>query len=315
MATGTSFQTAAPPHVIVSTAQPEPITRKNSLPWILAAVFLASTVTLGATWLLSAPMQVPSEIPEVSSSPDLLPVVTEHHHENINQALADLRAGMATHALSALRALRSENPRIPSIDYLVALAALQAGEQEEAYRSIDASISKGEKVSDALALRAAVEAQTESDAVLRSVEGIEPASNRLLRQAMQADPSNPFPHIELANRLRARGQDAEARTFLESARLRLQPVDPHIIADVSLHLMDLASQPDEALPSVPAEAASIPEIFGAAYLAFRAGQPERGNVFLQQARAMLPEDLYAYLLGDPALRKVIPSPGVVSAAH
>lgn len=302
------------PHITISTAPPEPVRRRNIMPWSLTAVLFVVAVLLGGGLVWTLSMHVPPAAPEAPSPQDLHQVVTQLHHETINRALTDLRAGLATHALSTFRTLRSENPRIPSIDYLVALAALQAGEEEEAFRSINVSIAKGEKVSDALALRAAIEARTESDVAFRSGEGMEPASDRLLRQAVQADPANPYPYIELANRLRARGHDAEARGLLESARLRLQPVDPHIIADVSLRLMDLAGRPDEALPAIPAAAASIPDLFGAAYLGFRLGQAERGEVFLRQARAMLPEDLYAYLLGDPALRQVIHSPGVVTAA-
>jgi Tfp pilus assembly protein PilF len=297
------------PHVTVSTASPEPARRKNFLPWVLSIVFFVAACSLGAGWLLSGPIISPAAKPVVEGEGAALhPLVTEQQHLTINQALADLRAGMATHALISLRNLRSDNPSIPSIDYMVALAALQAGEQEEASLSIDASIGKGEKVSDALALRAALEAQTENHVALKSVDGIEPVADRLLRQAMQADPANPFPYIELATRLRERGQDAEARAYLESARTRLQPVDPHIIAEVSLRLMDLAGQPDEALPTLPSEATSISDLFGAAYLAYRLGQPDRGAAFLDEAKAALSPELYAYLLSDPVLRKVIPSP-------
>lgn len=302
------------PHVTLSTASPEPVRRKNFLPWVLSIVFFVAACSLGAGWLLSAPIISPVAQPVAEGEVAALrPVVTEQMHRTINQALADLRSGMATHALMSLRTVRSENPRIPSIDYLVALAALQAGEQEEGFRSIEASIAKGEKVSDALALRAALEAQTENDVASKSVDGIEATPDRYLRQAMQADPANPFPYIELASRLRTRGEDAGARELLESARLRLQPVDPHIIAEVSLRLMDLAGQPDEALPALPAEAASVPDLFGAAYVGYRLGQAERGAAFLEQAKAALPSELYSYLLGDPALRKVMQSPGVATA--
>lgn len=281
---------------------------------MISALLFLAVVILGVGWILTLTLNVPAaNTADVEEESEFRPVVTGQQHQIINQALGDLRSGLATHALMTLHAVRSKSPHIPSIDYLVALAAMQAGEQEEAFRSIDASIAKGEKVSDALALRAALEAQNENDVALKSVDGFEPAPDRYLRQAMQADPANPYPYIELANRLRTRGEDAGARELLESARLRLQPVDPHIIADVSLRLMDLAGLPDEALPPLPAVASSVPDLFGAAYVGFRLGQTERGAAFLEQAKAALPPDLYAYLLGDPALRKMMQSPGVATA--
>lgn len=315
----------SPPLAAANTPAPVPPVRTlHLLPWVLAVVFFLAAVGLGSAWLIAPRSPAPVVVPVAASEPPraavpAAPVAASEpqlpapaaQHRTVDRALADLRSGLATHALLSLRALRTENPRFPSIDYLVALAALQAGDQKEALASIEASLGKKQRVSDALALRASLEAAQES--ATPGETGVEPLADRTLRQAIQADPANPFPYFELAMRLRARGDQSEAREMLEAASFRLHPVDPHIISEVSLRLMDLENQPDRALPALPEKAASAPDLFAAAYVGFRLGMKERATEFLDQAKTVVSADLFSYLMADPAMRRVVSGPGLAAS--
>ena len=217
---------------------------------------------------------------------------------------------MATHALSSLRRVQNENPRIPSLDYLLGLAALQAGKIEEAEEAIAMSLAKGERVSDSLALRASLEAQAEGDAGWKPIGDVMPAAERSLHEAVTADLANPFPYFELAMRWRLHGDNARAKEMLKSARLRLQPVDAHAAVDVTLRLLELQEMEDGALPQLPQEAAAPADLFAAAYLGLRLGEDEQATAFLQKARASLPPELYNYLIADPAFAPYRARPGL-----
>jgi tetratricopeptide (TPR) repeat protein len=204
--------------------------------------------------------------------------------------------------LSKLRKVQAENPRIPSIDYLVGLAAVQADEREVAEQALVSSLAKGQRVSDALALQAALAAQAEGGSADTPFGNLEPAPDRLLREAVEADPANPFPCFELAARLRARGDYAAAKEMLEAARVRLQPVDAHTAVDVSLRLLELQETADADLPEILSETTGAADLFGAAYLGFRRGRPEEAVEFLRRAGEILPEDMVAYLAADPSFK-------------
>lgn len=273
------------------------------LPWSLAALFFCLTLAVAATWwcLSAAGGSAPGAVSAVQAASVAAdrPVITRPHQQAIERALSDLRSGLAIHALSALRKVRAEDPNVPSLDYLIALAAFQAGDIGSAAEALASTLGKGERVSDALALRGAIEAQTEGGGGWTPLGNVEPAADRFLREAMAADPANPFPYFEMAMRMRSRGDHAGARGMLESARLRLQPVDAHTAIDVSLRLLELQEKADAALPQMPFEAAAPADLFGAAYLGFRLGQPEEATGFLRKAGGILPPDLFAYLVADP----------------
>ena len=299
--------TAAPPIVV---ERPQPI-----LPWVLAGVFFSMACGLGAAWWLAAATIAESKSPPVSAARNAPPsegilLITRPQQEAIERALSDLRGGMATHALSSLRRVQNENPRIPSLDYLLGLAALQAGKIEEAEEAIAMSLAKGERVSDSLALRASLEAQAEGDAGWKPIGDVMPAAERSLHEAVTADPANPFPYFELAMRWRLRGDNARAKEMLKSARLRLQPVDAHAAVDVTLRLLELQEMEDGALPQLPQEAAAPADLFAAAYLGLRLGEDEQATAFLQKARASLPPELYNYLIADPAFAPYRARPGL-----
>lgn len=292
------------PALLAESADPPvpPDHRGIILAWLLAALFFFSACVAGTGWWMAATASEtpPAVVDSTTAAADDTSPATKPQRAAIDRALADLRSGLALHALAKLREVRAENPRIPSIDYLVGLAALQADEREVAEQALASSLARGQRVSDSLALQAALAAQAEGGSVETPFGNLEPAVDRLLREAAEADPANPFPCFELAARLRTRGDYAAAKEMLEAARVRLLPVDAHTAVDVSLRLLELQEKDDAELPQMPSDVAAPADLFGAAYLGFRLGRPEDAKVFLRKASDLLPPDVFAYLATDPA---------------
>ncbi|MCK9590004.1 MAG: hypothetical protein M0Q93_11675, partial [Terrimicrobiaceae bacterium] len=186
----------------------------------------------------------------------------------LNKALMDLRTGDAGKALDQLTRLEQESPAVSSLTYLVALAAMQAGDPATASAKAEQSLAKRERVSDSLALKAVLETQkprgsatTFGDPRLRA--------ESYLRQAMIADAANPSPYVELATLLRYRKQDEEAMQLLQGARSRLNPVDSHTVVDASIALLKLQNLPDDELPENINPDNDAASLFSASYVAMR----------------------------------------------
>ena len=81
------------------------------------------------------------------------------------------------------------------------------------------------------------------------------------REAIEADPANPFSYFKLAARLRARSNRAGAREMLKSARLRLRPIDADTAVDASLRLLQIQEMNDAVLPELPSKAATPADLF------------------------------------------------------
>lgn len=243
------------------------------------------------------------------SQADVEPVVvTPEQRQMIDVAMIKLRGGDAEGAIERFKILQSDNPGIPSLDYLTALAALQAGDIELASSSVETSIAKGERVSDALALSAALESMKSAGGGWQAMGDLRARAEYYLHQAIEADTANPSPYIELAMRLRSRGENAEARKMLEAARARINPVDSFAILDTTLLLIRLQELPDDQLPDDLDPDKDIGSLMGSAYVALRRGDFTAAAYLLQTAKKRLPTDLYFYLLGDPELRKYATEP-------
>lgn len=226
----------------------------------------------------------------------------------VDLALSKLRDGETDSALERLKLLKSDNPSIPSLDYLIALAALQAGDIALATSSIETSLAKGQRVSDSLALSAALEGIKNSEAGWQPMGDLKTRAEYHLRQAIEADPANPSPLIELAARFRNSGNNQEAQRLLEAAKTRINPVDSATIVDTTLLLIRLQGLPDDQLPSDLDPDQDTSSLIGAAYVALRLGDLEKAASLLATAKNRLPENLYYYLLGDPELRKYATEP-------
>ncbi len=224
----------------------------------------------------------------------------EPEEKMLNRAFALLREGDGAAALRALQDLRTINPRLASLSYTAALAALQTGDIAAAMAETDASLAKGERVSDSYALAAAVESLKPGSVEWQAIGDTDERGEYFLRQAIAADQANPAPRLELGIRLRGKGENAEAVEMLESARLRLHPVDQGTVIDTTLLLIALEQTATEGLPDDLDPDKSNSSLMGAAYVALRQGEVASGAALLEKAKSRLPSELYFYLLGDPA---------------
>ncbi len=206
----------------------------------------------------------------------------------IDAAFAQLRTGSPAAALDMFSVLRKEHPGLPTISYLVALSALQAGFEHAAREAALESIEKGERVSDAKALLANISKPGDGE--------------RLLKEALAADPANPYPHVDLAGRLRNKGDAAGSLRHLRGARLRLLPIEAASVVEVSELLTQLEMQPDAELPSVPTGATRLLRRWSEAYLHLRRGRFEEAAAIFDELRAEYSPDVYDYVINDPAIK-------------
>ena len=209
---------------------------------------------------------------------------------DLDAALALLRKGKSLEALEALKALLNSHPDAPSVHYATAISAIQAGYPREAERMADASIKHGFRVSDSLALKAAL-----------LPAGATAEREALLKRAITADPMNPCPLLELASLYREQKQPDLARSALESAAFRLNPADAQTVLETTRAIMDM-DQTGE-LPPV-AQPLGIPSRdFPNAYAEMKRGNFQNAVTILKFCSNFTTPDLFAYLLNDPALRK------------
>ncbi len=220
----------------------------------------------------------------------------------LSKAVAGLRTGEAESAYATLKDLRQKFPQVASLSYLTALAALETGRYVVAETHVRDSIKAGQRVSDSLALLAMLESR-KSAAAKQKPGAASLAEEELLRAAITADAANPYPHIELANRLRVQGRTEEARVELESAQALLTPLDSHLVVDLSLAVMKVAQTPEGEITAPAVTNGDVRTIFPAAYAAMRKGDMTLAGSLLEQCRELLPADLFNYVMSDPAVRK------------
>ena len=234
--------------------------------------------------------------------------VSEDFLSRLDASLQSLRDGNAKMSVQELTLLQEQNPKVPSLSYLIALAALQAGNTDLAAKTVDASISKGERVSDSLALKAVLESQKARNPNSGSFGDPKVNAETYLRQAILADPANPAPCIELATLLRYAKRDDEAAALLQAARARLNPVDSFAVVETTLALMKLQNLSDEELPKDIRPDKDISSMFSAAYIAIRKSDFAQAKTLLNMCKERLPADLNSYLINDPAFRRFVLQP-------
>lgn len=217
----------------------------------------------------------------------------------LEEALTLLRKGESDEALNRLKKLGG----YPSLAYLTALAAMQSGAIDLAEEKVRESISRRERISDALALQSLLEVQKAADPTRLKMGDSRVRAEQLLRQAILADPANPYPHFELSARLRESGRQEEGIKEIRAAQARLNPMDSHIVIDVTLAIMEIENLPADRLPAAAPASGDIRELFPAAYAALRRGDLETAATLLQKCRQLTSPDLFGYLVNDPAIRK------------
>lgn len=234
--------------------------------------------------------------------------VSKDFLEQLDQALADLRAGDADKAVKKLQELEKPDTQVASLTYLLALAAMQNGNTDLAEKKAAESIAKRERVSDSLAIQAVLETQKGGNSVIPKFGDPRLRSELLLRQAILADTANPFPMIELATLLRYQKRRSEAQDLLRAARSRLNPVDSHTVVDVTLALSQLEDAPDDKLPQIADPDRDSTSAFSAAYIAMRQHDFDKAAGLLDLLNRRMPADLFYYLVNDPALRRYASEP-------
>lgn len=224
---------------------------------------------------------------------------------SIDSALKAYSKGNAADAVEILSGVYRKNQTIPSTCYLMALTAIQSGNLQLASEKVDESIFKGERLSDSLALKAAIEMEKSNKGGMGDPKV---RAESLLRSAMAADISNPRPYIELASLLRFQGRNDEARQFFEAASMRLNPVEGQALVDTSLSLLNLQQTPDDKLPVNLDPDKDPRSLVSAAYVAMRKNDIPAVKALLAKARERLSPALYDYLMNDPAIRAFSKNP-------
>jgi hypothetical protein len=242
-------------------------------------------------WVFS---HTPSTKPDSVATP-LIPA-SEEAMQSIERILSLAELGDPSNALNLLRSLEIDHPGTPSLDYIAALLALQAGDPIEADRRARSSIAKNELVSDALVLQSKAGSGNTGDFSLRDSKIVR---LEMLKQAVRINPANPFPMIELAGQLRAQGRKDEALGLLKGANRRLHPIDTHVVVRTTLLLADLESRTDAELPAAKSEG-PLPEMFASVYISLRRGRTDLATQTLEKCRIQSTPDLFEYILGDPA---------------
>lgn len=215
------------------------------------------------------------------------------------EAMEDARAGRFALASEKLDKLDLIHPAVPSVAFVSAVTALQGGDPDLADLKAEESIARGERVADALAVRAVVAAQKRPASLVNPLL----RSEELLRQAIATDPANPYPHFELANTLRYQRKTDEALAEIRLARALLHPMDSHLVMDVTTDLLSLEGTPPESLVVDQAETSDPRKLISQAYILMRQGDFDRAASLLRAAEAVMAPDVFDYLVNDPALRR------------
>jgi tetratricopeptide (TPR) repeat protein len=219
--------------------------------------------------------------------------------EAINAACRHLRAAEGREASAILDEVAKRAPDTRSLAYLRALASLQSGDLFEAAAHAKESLRRQERESDALVILSLAEAGSAAPGALRDAKVVREAK---LREAVDADPSNSAPMLELANILRVQGRNDEALDVLKAADSRLLPVDPHVVVSTSIRLIELQATPDSKLPD-PVADGPLPELFSSLYIALRKNRRDLVGELEAKCRLRSTPELFAYISGDPAFRE------------
>lgn len=218
----------------------------------------------------------------------------EEVRQRLDQALALTRSGDAEGGWNVIRGIARSYSHMPSLAYAEALVALQAQQVSEALDLTRISISRKERVAESLALQAAINASTpgSSGAVQED----------LLWKAVDADPMNPYPLIELATYYGVHGEDQKAESLIQSAKSRLLPVDSHAVVDASLGIFKFKRTPSDVLPQDAGPTGLAEKDFPNAYAAMRRGDFQAAASILESSRRTVSPEIFDYLLNASPIR-------------
>ena len=278
---------------------------RASLSWILGVAAIVALLLFLVGWISYRQGFMASEANTIELRMELPKPIPAEFEKSVDAALEAYYQGDASDAVDSLEEVYRKNQTIPSTCYLLALTAIQCGNLRLASEKVDESIVKGERLSDALALKAAIEMEKSTAGGMGDPKV---RAESLLRSAMAADFSNPRPYIELASLLRFQGRNDEARKLFEAARIRLNPVEGHALVETSLALLNFQQTPNDKLPSNLDSDKDTSSLISAAYIAMRKNDIPTVKDLLAKARQRLSFQLYQYLMNDPSIRAFSKNP-------
>ena len=230
-------------------------------------------------------------------------VLSPQGEARLEAALGQLREGDSAAAARTLQALAGEFPDVPSMDFLAARACVQAGDSPTAKRFAMLSIKKGQRVSDSLALLSVIESQKAGLPEHQRMGDPLARARQMIEEAMAADPANPGPRMELGALLRTSGDQEGAMQQMRAAELRMLPVDSQLAADITIALIQAEALPMSESVPVDENSPDVRRLFSDAYLALRRDDVPLAIRLLKRCQAMIPPDLFHYLVNDPAFRR------------
>lgn len=261
-------------------AQPAPPTGLS--PWIVS--ILVGILGLGLGWFLGATTSRPAT---ASMEKTTFPVWTDDQQAVLERALTAKAEGSPDKAFEQLAGLLATTPDLPSLRYVAALCAAESGNEPTARELLDDAIAAGQRLSDALALRGALD---------RSLSATLTARSDYLRQAIAADPMNPNPLFELATVLRKERRTKEALAMFDAVQRRMLPTDSQMVVAVTSELVRLESLSTTELPEAP----TLTNPFSTAYVLLRKEDAQAASRVLAGARNLVSPDTFAFILGDAA---------------
>jgi Flp pilus assembly protein TadD len=276
-------------------------------PWFAifaSAAVLAALAVTGSAYLVGHGMGRAAANREILGTRlRAMKPLPEKDAEALAHAMTELRDGQSASAFRQINALRRKFPKASSLAYLSALAALQNGHFTEAESLVNESLKLGERISDCLAMLSVLERRkaTENPSVPSGAKN--QRAEELLRAAITADAANPNPHIELANLLRQNGRQNEALAELRAAQVLFNPVDNHVVMDLTVALMNVEETPVGKLPAGSPASGDVRKLFPAAFAALRRDDSATAASLLGQCRDLLSPEIFEYMIADPALRK------------
>lgn len=230
-----------------------------------------------------------------SSAPNQTVNLPKDRVNELVAAIKTFRTGSPEASTAALQKLLEEFPQVGSVNYALALSKIPTGEFNSAVPYLEKSISLGHRISDARALLAHIEIQVAASNPNQTFSDPNIRARGYLESAIEADPLNPAPYIELANMNRRLRDSAAAIQNLESARALLFPVDTILVSEIVLSLL---RDQDGQLPT---DAKVHP--FVQAVRSAREGDTLTAARLFAECRVYLPEETFAYLASDPAVRQ------------
>jgi tetratricopeptide (TPR) repeat protein len=168
----------------------------------------------------------------------------------IDDALQLMQEERFTEAIDAFAAIQKANPEIGSLSFLQGVAAIRTDNTELAEEKIRESIARDERVSDAVALLAILEAKQALDTDYRTMGSPAHRISGLLESSIASDPVSSRPFYEMGTLLRFQKDWDDARSQFESALLRLSPVDSYLSISLAKELTALQALPDDELPPI-----------------------------------------------------------------